>query len=65
MKKNRGDEPIGVIVHIYMEISQRNFFTSNKQIVVFSFFLCPLQNWRTRGQNRSCWGVEEVSISGT
>jgi hypothetical protein len=25
MKKNREDEPVGVIIHIYMEISQENF----------------------------------------
>jgi hypothetical protein len=28
MKKNRGKEPIVVIVHIYMEMSQGNFLCS-------------------------------------
>jgi hypothetical protein len=28
MKKNRGDEPIGVIIHTYMEIAQGNSLCS-------------------------------------
>jgi hypothetical protein len=55
MKKNRGDEPIWVIIHIYMEISQGNSLCSYlylKQAKNVIFFL--LQNWRTRGQNKSC-----------
>jgi hypothetical protein len=28
MKKNRGDEPIGVIIHRYMEITQGNSLRS-------------------------------------
>jgi hypothetical protein len=56
MKKN-GDELIGVIKHIYMEISQGNSlccYLYHKQAKIH-FFL--LQNWRLGGQNRSCLGV--------
>jgi hypothetical protein len=28
MKKNRSDKPVGVTIHIYMEISQENFLCS-------------------------------------
>jgi hypothetical protein len=42
MKKNRGDEPIGVIIHIYMEISKETLyvaiFISNKQRHHFFLF---------------------------
>jgi hypothetical protein len=43
MKKNRGDEPIGVILHINMEISQGNscvatFIPNNKKYHFFKFF---------------------------
>jgi hypothetical protein len=53
LKKNRGEETTGVIIHIYMEMSQGNYlcsyFISNKQkkCHLFSFFL--LQTWRTGG----------------
>jgi hypothetical protein len=43
MKKNRGNEPIGVAT-----------INSNKQKCHFSFFFFILQNWRTGGRNRSC-----------
>jgi hypothetical protein len=43
MKTNGGDEPIGVIVHIYMEISQGNSLYSylylKKNVIFFLFFL--------------------------
>jgi hypothetical protein len=45
MKKIRRDKPIGVIIHIYMEISKETpcvaTFTSNKlkcHVYLFSFF---------------------------
>jgi hypothetical protein len=42
MKKIRGDKPIGVIIHIYMEISQENsrvasFFSNKLKCHVFHF----------------------------
>jgi hypothetical protein len=41
MKKNRGDEPIGVIIHTHMEISQENSLCSYIYIKQekMSFFL--------------------------
>jgi hypothetical protein len=71
MKKNRGDEPIGVIIHIHMEISQGNSlvvtFISNKQkchLFLFFFFIL-LQNKRTGGWNRSyCWGEVQWAWGG-
>jgi hypothetical protein len=56
MKKNR-DEPTGVIIHIYMEISKRNslcaatFISKSKNVTFFPIFL--LQNQRTGGQHKS------------
>jgi hypothetical protein len=58
MKKIRGDEPIGVIIHIYMEISQGNSQCSylyHKQAkmscFLFSFFFFfHLQ----KSENKSC-----------
>jgi hypothetical protein len=39
MKKNRKDEPIGVIIHVYMEMSQGNSLCSYlKQKCLFLFF---------------------------
>jgi hypothetical protein len=48
MKKNRGDEPIVVIIHVYMEMSQEThcvaIFTPNKQKChFFSFFFYKIQ----------------------
>jgi hypothetical protein len=51
MKKNRVNESMGIIIHIYMEISQGN----SLEIV---FFL--LQNQRIGGQNRSFTGWRRV-----
>jgi hypothetical protein len=72
MKKIRGDEPIGVLIHIYLEISQGNpcvaIFISNKQymLLFLSFLFIILQNWRTRGLCRSCpgWGLVQVCGGG-
>jgi hypothetical protein len=41
MKKNREDEPIGVIILLYMEISQGNsyvaiFILNSKNVILFS-----------------------------
>jgi hypothetical protein len=68
MKKNRGDEPVGVIIHIYTwkyhkEIPYVATFISNKQKHNF-FFFC-LQNQRTGRWNRSCgWGEVEGGSGG-
>jgi hypothetical protein len=52
MKKNRGDEPIGVIICIYMEISGGNSLCSYLKQTKMSFFY--LQHQRIGGWNRSC-----------
>jgi hypothetical protein len=44
MKKIRGDKPIGVIIHVYMEISQGNSLCS--------YLYLKIQ--RTGGWNKSC-----------
>jgi hypothetical protein len=58
-KKNRGEEPIGDIIHVYMEMSQGNSLCSclkeAQKISFFFFFL--LQNWRTEGKTRPCLGI--------
>jgi hypothetical protein len=57
MKKNRGDEPIGVMIHIYTEISQGNHLCSYlylKQEKKASFFIFS----STKSENRSCLGVQ-------
>jgi hypothetical protein len=51
MKKKRGDEPIHVIMHIYMETLCVAIL--NKQKLDFFLFIL-LQNRRTGGWNRSC-----------
>jgi hypothetical protein len=64
-KKNRGDELIQVILYIrntYIEMSQGNSLCSYPKQTKMSFFF-HLQNWRTRGQNRSCL-VELVPVGG-
>jgi hypothetical protein len=47
MKKNRGDEPIGVIMHTYMKISQENslgsYFHHKQAKMSFFFFFFLLQ----------------------
>jgi hypothetical protein len=53
MKKIKGDKTIGVIIHIYMEISQGNFLCS----YIYLKLKCHgflLQNWRTGWKNKSC-----------
>jgi hypothetical protein len=61
-KKNQGDEPIWVIIHIYMEMSQGNFLCSCLKLTKLSIFFSLLQSQRTGGKNRSCMG--EVGTSG-
>jgi hypothetical protein len=61
MKKIRGDKPSGVIIHIYMEISQGNslcsyLYLKQAKMSFLIFFSFLLQNWRTGGENRSCMG---------
>jgi hypothetical protein len=69
MKKNKGDEIIGVIIHIYMEISQGNSLCSYLYLKLakmsfFSFLYFPLQNRRISERNRSCWGSRVESDVG-
>jgi hypothetical protein len=62
MEKNRGDEPIQVIIHMYMEISHGNCLYSYLKQTKINFFL--LQNWRTGGQDRSCLGAGITPVEG-
>jgi hypothetical protein len=48
MKKIRRDKPIGVLIHVSMEISQGNYFYLEQ--AKMSFF--SSKNWKTGGQNR-------------
>jgi hypothetical protein len=50
MKKIRGDEPIGVIIHIHMEISQGNslcchFYLKPAIMPFFLLFICAYNVW--------------------
>jgi hypothetical protein len=66
MKKHRTDEPTGIIVHIYMEISQENSLCSHlylKQAKMSFFSFLPLQNQRTGERNRS-WRGRRVATTG-
>jgi hypothetical protein len=57
MKKNRGDEePIRIIMHIYMEMSQGNSLCSyfkQTKIVIFFFYKIREQE----GETGPVWGV--------
>jgi hypothetical protein len=62
MKKIRGDKPVGVIIHTYMEISQGNslciylYLKQAKMSFVFVLYLFLLQNPRAGGQDlREGW----------
>jgi hypothetical protein len=58
MKKTRGDEPVGVIIHTYMEISQRNYLSSylylkqarmsSLSFYLFSFFFYKIREQEGR-----------------
>jgi hypothetical protein len=50
-EKNKGDEPIRVIIHVYIEISQGNSLYSYLNQTKMSFFF---QKQRIGRQNRSC-----------
>jgi hypothetical protein len=55
MKKNRGDEPVGIIMHIYMEISQgtslcSNLYHKQSKMSIFFFFPFFFFFYRTREQ---------------
>jgi hypothetical protein len=68
MKKNRGDEPVGVIIHVYTEISQGNslcsyLYLKQPKMYFFSVLFFLLQNRRAGGWNRSCPG-RKVGTSG-
>jgi hypothetical protein len=54
-EKNREDEQIQVIIHIYMEMIQGKSPCSYLNQTKMSFFFL-LQNWRTEGKKRSCLG---------
>jgi hypothetical protein len=70
MKKNRGDELIGVIILIiYMEISQGNFLCSclyHKQAKMsfFSFLFFILQNWRCAEHVPQRSGKRRIAVWG-
>jgi hypothetical protein len=59
MNKNIGDEPIWVITHIHMEISQGNFLCSylylNKQKCNFFFFLFCSTKSENEGRTGPSW----------
>jgi hypothetical protein len=58
MKKNRGDEPIGVIAHIYMEIPQGNSLCSYlylKQAKLSLFYLFLYKIREQGGRKKGCW----------
>jgi hypothetical protein len=67
MKKNR-EEPIKVLIHTYMEMSQGNSLCSHliqaKMSLFFFFLFFLLQNWRTGRWNRSARGGIGTSEGG-
>jgi hypothetical protein len=72
MKKNRGDNPIVVIIHTYMEISQGNslcryLYVKEAKMSCFSFYLLffLLKNWKKEGQNRFFQGKGSRGSIGT
>jgi hypothetical protein len=68
MKRNRGDKPVGVIIHIYMEKSQGNslcsyFYLKQAKLSFFSFFFYKIRE--QEGGARSAWqGRGEFSTRG-
>jgi hypothetical protein len=66
MKKNRGHEPVVVIIHIFMEMSQENLLCSYlylKQAKLSFFFFFSSTKSETRRENRQN-GVGRVVSSG-
>jgi hypothetical protein len=72
VKMTERDEPVGVVIHVCMEITQGNSLCSylclklvKKVMFLFvSFMSFLLQNWRTGGQNRFCLGLGVVGTGG-
>jgi hypothetical protein len=66
MEKMREDKPVGVKIHIYMEISQGNslhsyFYLKQDKMSCFSFYLFSLFFYKIREQKGGtgpalCWG---------
>jgi hypothetical protein len=58
MKKNRGDEPIQVIIHIYMEMSQGNSLCSylKQAKMPFFSFLFSSTKLENRRAEKFLWG---------
>jgi hypothetical protein len=54
-EKNRGDEPIWVIIHIYMEMYQLYTLYSDPKQTKMSFFF--YKNKEQEGKTGSAWGV--------
>jgi hypothetical protein len=57
MKKNRGDKPIEVIIHIYMELSQGNslcsyFYLKQAKNIISSFFFSSTESENRRTDER-------------
>jgi hypothetical protein len=62
MKKNRGDEPIGVIMHIFMEMSQGNslcsyMYLKQTKLSCFSFHLFFFFLYKIREQEGRTGGA--------
>jgi hypothetical protein len=60
MKKIKGDKPIGVIIRMYMEVSQGNslcryLYLEEAKMSCFSFF--SLTNLENRGAEQVWWWV--------
>jgi hypothetical protein len=73
VKKNRGDEPIGVIIHIYMKISQGDapcsyLYLKQAKMSFFSFFFYKIREQEGKqvlpGGGRGDWYQWEGRGSG-
>jgi hypothetical protein len=63
------DEPVGVVIHMWMEITQGNscmaiFSQTTKSILFLSFLFFLLQNRITEGQNKFCGGRGWAQVGG-
>jgi hypothetical protein len=55
MKKNRGDEPVVVVIHIYKETPCATMFIlNNENVISFFFFATKLEN-RSCGRRERSW----------
>jgi hypothetical protein len=60
-EKNRGDEPIGVIIHIHMEMSQENsLYSYFKQTKLSFFFFYKIREQEVCGVGTSGKGEDVV-----